>query len=324
MNWSPGDTILEVKEGNTLTTKMFEGIDLFIYSRECPFNLDSILELQKEMEFKIIVDIDDSWFLPADHIIYDTWHKNGTSEQIIKSIRFADFVTTTHEYLRDKIVLLNPNVEILPNALPFSFEQFTEDKAQVEHKNIIYAAGVTHLNDLRLLGRFFELCRNDQTIQTYEMVLAGYNGTDPMFGSTWQKMKAVVMTYGRAKTWMPMPIDSYMSHYRYGSIAIAPLENTEFNRCKSSLKALEAGCKNLPLLASAIHPYTEMPVIHCKTQRDWYDNLKKLIKDPEFRIAQGKLLGDYVRVDYNLLRVNIKRKAIYEQVAALRLPSKDK
>lgn len=306
-----GDSILQINDSQILIKHFFKDVDILLFSRECPFDLDQILEFRKELNFKIIVDIDDYWYLYPKHLNYEDWKIRGTSEQIIKSIEAADLVTTTHKYLQDKIVRLNRNVEILSNALPYGQDQFTADK--VDTNNIIYSCSATHLEDIKIIDRFFELCKQSDDIQKYHFCLAGFNGASKQSFDHWLKIEKEAKKFGNYKRFDSLPLKSYMDHYKYAKIAIAPLEDNEFNKCKSFLKGLEAGCKNIPLLASAIHPYTELPVLHCKTQRDWYNNLKKIIKDPELIKINGNILGNYVRENFNLELINERRSEIFNQ-----------
>lgn len=306
-----GDSLLEINDSQPLIKHFFNNIDIVLFSRESPFNLDQILEFRDELKFKLIVDIDDYWYLYPKHVAYENWKANNTSEQIIKSIRSADLVTTTHKYLQDKIVKLNANVEVLPNSLPYGKLQFNTDK--VDANNILYSCSPTHLEDIKSLSRFFELCKQSKDIQEFSFCLAGFNGGNKDSYDTWLKLEKEGKKFGNYKRWGALGLNNYMDHYKYAKIAIAPLEDNEFNRCKSNLKILEAGCKNIPILTSDVHPYTDSPIIKCKTQRDWYNNIKELIRKPELIQEKGIELGNYVREIYNFDKINEQRRKIYNQ-----------
>lgn len=304
------DSVMEISNRQLLMGSFFENVTTVLYSRDCPFDLDQLLTLKKEIGFKLVVDIDDYWRLPPKHVLYENWNNEDTTNKIIRSIEVADLVTTTHDYLKDKIRPLNENVEVLPNGLPYDKGQFSSEKVDIN--NILYSCSITHLEDIKALNRFFELCKGNKDVQNYALCVAGFSSVNLTMIDLYAKIEKEGKKFGNFKKWMYLPLHLYMEHYKYAKIAIAPLEDNEFNRCKSNLKSLEAGCKNIPLLASAIHPYSEMPVIHCKTQKDWYTNLKELIRRPELIEERGNALGKFVRENYNLKEINKKRKILYE------------
>lgn len=309
--YSAGDSFMPVSDKQQLDVSILRNADIVLFNRQCPYDLSTLLEFKKEYGFKIVVDIDDYWILSANHILNDDYREHGTSANISTAIRAADLVTTTHEYLEEKIKRLNEKVVIVPNALPFGTGQFNEEV--YDNKNILYSCGVTHFNDLRTLQGAFYACSEDKDIQQYKLCIAGRNKASKHTEYIWAKIENLAASYGNYKMWPDLKLSNYMTHYKHAAIALAPLEDNEFNKCKSYLKALEAGCKNIPLLAPAIHPYTEVPVIHCKTKHDWYFNLKELIKRPEIRVEKGKLLGDYVRQELNLEKINKIRKKAYTE-----------
>jgi len=59
-------------------------------------------------------------------------------------------------------------------------------------------------------------------------------------------------------------------------IGLAPLRDTEFNRCKSCIKWLEWAYLNTPIVASDIEPYRHVKGNLFLTSNDEYDIEKKL------------------------------------------------
>ncbi len=59
-------------------------------------------------------------------------------------------------------------------------------------------------------------------------------------------------------------------------IAVAPLLDTPFNRCKSPLKLLEYGTLELPVIASNLTPYVAAPILHAETTEAWLAALRAL------------------------------------------------
>lgn len=85
-------------------------------------------------------------------------------------------------------------------------------------------------------------------------------------------------------------------------IAIAPLEDNPFNRCKSNLRLLEYGAMGWPVICSDVYPYRsdDPPVLRCRTQEDWIDALERLIADADMRQSLGQQLNAWVKSRYRL------------------------
>jgi glycosyltransferase involved in cell wall biosynthesis len=86
-------------------------------------------------------------------------------------------------------------------------------------------------------------------------------------------------------------------------IAIAPLEDNLFNRCKSNLRLLEYGAMSWPVVCSDVYPYqtNNPPVIRVKpTVSEWLVALNLLIDDELKREQLGRALKDWVVSQYTL------------------------
>jgi len=85
-------------------------------------------------------------------------------------------------------------------------------------------------------------------------------------------------------------------------IAIAPLQDNLFNRCKSNLRLLEYGAMGWPVVCSDVFPYRsdEPPVLRCATPEDWRAALRRLIDDAALRAELGQQLQQWVQEKYAL------------------------
>jgi len=85
-------------------------------------------------------------------------------------------------------------------------------------------------------------------------------------------------------------------------IAIAPLEDNLFNRCKSNLRLLEYGAMGWAVACSDVATYRTdaPPVLHCASLDDWRTALRHLIDQPDERARLGEALQQWVRRHYAL------------------------
>jgi glycosyltransferase involved in cell wall biosynthesis len=115
------------------------------------------------------------------------------------------------------------------------------------------------------------------------------------------KLKGVIMP--------GLPPHLYYSNYKYADVCVIPLVDSPFNSMKSNLKVLEAAHSGLPVIASAVHPYLDVPVLQVKKQGDWY----KWLNDVDAQQENAKVLSEFVKInyDYNTINEN-RRKVFYE------------
>jgi len=86
-------------------------------------------------------------------------------------------------------------------------------------------------------------------------------------------------------------------------IAIAPLQDNFFNRCKSNLRLLEYGVMGWPVVCSDVYTYqtNNPPVLRCgPNTNDWIESLNRLIDNEGLRVKMGEQLQGWVIDNYKL------------------------
>lgn len=264
---------------------------------------DEILALQSKYHFKIIVDIDDYWHLDPSHILYKYHMENRMPEHLVKHIRLADVVTTTHERLAEEVYKINRNVVVLPNAIPTHtyFPRLRLPSGNGKRR-IFWQGSVTHGKDIELLrGPFRKLDKNK-----FSTIIAGYMPNEP----EWDRM-VTCFTDGLRLPGMVLQganVEKYYENYRYADICVAPLRDNKFNAMKSNLKVLEAAHMRLPVIASCVNPYLNIPgVMYVRKQKDWTDWLNA---KEDILSMHAKLLHDHVKRNFNFDAINEQRKQV--------------
>ncbi len=126
-----------------------------------------------------------------------------------------------------------------------------------------------------------------------------------------------------------LPVTHYALNYRWFDIALAPLYEDMFNRCKSQLKILEAGFHKKALIAQDFGPY-QLDLVNAyesqgewnhqgnailidsqKNNKDWYKFIKRLIEAPELIKQLSENLYETVKDSYSLSKVTEERKNLY-------------
>lgn len=274
-------------------------VDCVVFNRHLAGDeTGEVIKALQAKGIRVICDVDDYWVLPSSHLLYRA-HKVITPK-IARSVQYADAVWCTHETLADRCRPLNLNVTVIPNAIALEDEQWqVSDMPPV--KTIGYIAGATHVPDLaETIGAWGAWSGN--------RMLCGL--TDSNAGE-FTVMAAIMSEKGR----LPFEVAKAMDVWNYGrfydhiSVAVAPLANTAFNRCKSNLKILEAGAKGRPILAQVMHPYVPFDcdgVIHVK---DWPKAIKEADHMPMDEIVhRGAALRLHIEKHYSLTQVNELRR----------------
>lgn len=283
--------------------------------------IDDFVKMRKEHGFKIVMDLDDYWELYPNHILYRHWYQTGMNTDIINHLKASDAVIVTTSLLADKVREINPNVHVIPNTLPYDTGQFKADKEESEFLRFSYAGGSSHFHDIQCLKVPFQKTLNDKAFEKTKFILAGYDDRDATSKLFWDKMSRAFSLNGKLRNFETrgtLPLQSYMMHYNYTDITLAPLDDYIFNRYKSNLKILESAAKYNPCIASKVSPYIDEPVKLLvdfgHNAATWFDRLKFCAKNPNFVKESGQALGEYCRTVYNMKDANEHRRQLFESL----------
>jgi glycosyltransferase involved in cell wall biosynthesis len=334
---------------NDVNPKDYEkGCDIVMYSRVLPDKcMASIWELQKQYGFKIVVDVDDYWFLGKDHILAKGYAEDDFAAKQIQHIEEADIVLTTQERLYRKIIELNPNCHIIPNAIPNS-GQFKIQTIPSDLVRLFWQGSSTHVNDLKILQEPIEAL--GKYSKRMKMVIAGYEeapdlkevkredcADEQTFNdATWEAYNMKTEDDAREAMWFKMIhlytasmkhqykiipaalVTEYYKAYEHADICLIPLLQNDFNSYKSNLKILEAAHMGLPVIVSKVHPYMDIPgVNYCKTSNDWVSHIKRLVMYPARRKEEGARLKEWADTYFNFDKINRERRQIFEHVSKM-------
>lgn len=272
----------------------------FVFNRVPTAGIGVLLQMRKA-GVRVIADIDDLPELDHRHYLYNAFQHNGTSRDIVESLRLAHVVTCTTQYLADQLSVRYEipmeRIVVIPNALPFDRSQFRRVDRNSD-TTFVYAAGASHYRDATMLppGR-------------PDVTFAGYEPSHP----EWIKIKQV---HEGSKFVAQRALHDYMQVYQGHSVALAPLRPGVFNQCKSNLKMLEAGAAGLAFMASEVLPYfnfTDQRVVtFARSDNMWRDEMWRFSMSEAMREDAGDALAAHVREHYDLFRVNQLRKHILQ------------
>jgi len=346
-NLFPKDYYIEFgNDVDILNTAKVKSFDALFYhaSLEQADQIAVQTEFLKTLGVKLILDIDDFWDYHPSHPYFHLAKQIKLKEKTVKGVRKADMVITTTDYFADKIRKLNQNVYVVPNSVNVKEKQFEIIKHDHEKVNVGYVAGVSHLEDIKLLrGTLTSVSK-----KAVQMQLCGFNVTKETGpNSTWLKMeleftdnhnlrdKKFIEYLYEFEDKIPYPfqndmeyqrvwtksIHTYMHLYDPLDVCLAPLQSFEFNTCKSNLKMLEAGSKKKPIIVSGVAPYLDgvhgkncLVVEPKKEHKLWVKYVNQLIDSPQMRLDLGESLYEYVTAKFNLDYSTIIRAEVYRKL----------
>ena len=234
---------------------------------------------------KVICDIDDYWELPKGHPMSYYYKKTNMSKCVVSNIKLADVVWTTTKRLADKIRPFNKNVHVVKNAIDPQENQFNYDSLSIDFDTFFYSGGNTHSQDLKLLGNYFD----DEEFFVKSDKLP-------------KRMKSIKVQLSS--------ISDYARDYTDCGICVIPLQDNDFNRCKSELKMIEAGHFARPIIVSDVYPYksiaTSSNSIRVYNNR-WDLAIKKIKGDHQRQVEMGLQLRDDIRSKFDIVKENAKR-----------------
>lgn len=239
----------------------------------------------------LIVDIDDNILnLNQDHPNFKHFNNVETSpaEWVLITIKYADLVITTNEYLKDIFKSWNKNIFVLPNCIDFKLWDYRKAvKARAKNKKVRigWAGASGHYNDLGLLTKAVKELKKRNDV---EFFLIGDHQNKRYFD------------YDKTLDWVPL--DQYPDEYAKAGIDIlvAPMRDSKYNRGKSCLRLLEAGSLKTPVVASPIGDYQGFPVLYAKDRDEWLKQLTRLVDDKKLRLKQGEVLYQKVKSEYDI------------------------
>ena len=209
-------------------------------------------------------------------------------------IRRAALVTVSNEELRREYAPISQRIEVLPNMLDDSLWSAATATTKNGPLIIGYAGGFTHSTDLKIV---------EEALQW----IAQKYGDQVRFRFMGCATEAVQLLPGFEGIGGVPGYDEFADILQQANfdIAIAPLRDTRFNRCKSNVKWLEYSACGFAGVYSDLPPYNacieqgRTGLLVENTTQKWFTAIDMLISNPDLRRniaanARRKVLTEYI------------------------------
>ncbi|AZR42396.1 glycosyltransferase [Marinobacter salarius] len=269
--------------------------DMMLLQRQTSEYAIKEMRRMKELAGKFLVyELDD--YLP--NLPVKSIHKKHIPADILKSIRRAvkwvdRFVVSTAP-LAEAFAGVHPDIRVVENRLPVEWWANVQGEGQQSEKpRVGWAGGKGHTGDLELVA--------DVVAHLAEDVDWVFFGMCP------DKLRPYVKEFHEG-----VEINEYPQKLASLNLdlAIAPLEDNLFNRCKSNLRLLEYGACGFPVICSDVEPYRahNLPVTRVRNRfKDWVDAIMDHTQSRAESARQGDQLRKVVRSNWMLEGEGLKQ-----------------
>lgn len=269
-----------------------------------------IIYCKKEYDTKFVLDIDDYWDYGEKHPSYNVCLFNAFPEKMMINFKLFDYVTTTTEYFKSVISNYFPieRIFVFENGISLFDKQFSTFKNESDKLRIGLTGGASHVEDIKQMMDMSNYM-TDKQLEQIEFVLCGYDNknakkitiddsgnvvnneklkdSENWWVNTEKHFKMKFRNYRRIETKDIMK-GEFGKIYENIDILLAPLNNNNFNRCKSELKIIEAGFTGTAVIASNVIPYNnygsnkyDCLLVKKNTPEEWARAVKLLMNDKE-------------------------------------------
>jgi glycosyltransferase involved in cell wall biosynthesis len=286
--------LIEIKESNwNLNWPDIRMFDIAFFQRPIHKKCIDQVFLCKDLGLKIWIDLDDWKDCPKDHVMYDEYQKSFDELSFKKILHCADVITLTNERMFKYYSYFYPNLvdkfKIIPNAINdyvYSFKELSGNK------QIVYRGGSNHEYD----------------IMEYHDVIKKVliNNPDWHFISIGYDIKILkgLSNY--------QYIDNFDIHSYLGlicninpSIFIVPLQDNDFNRCKSNISWIEGTLSGAACLCP--NYFEDTISLHYNSKHEFGNKLQILIDNDGIRNTYRYNSVLKIKEKYLLSNVNKQR-----------------
>ena len=286
------DSFVMMDIDNILRCKLF---DVVVVQRILPF-LDVLREKCEKYGIKLIYETDDD-LLGVEKNSPSYEYVNRVSKSIERFIDASDVITVTTQALASKFD--ENKTVIIPNYYVNSVFDIKDDIKSEGKLKLGYYGTLTHSKDLFLLKNVILKLKEKYDFD-FE-IIGGFNADDKVDDDWFEAVELPRdnMNFEKFMSWLSKTIN--------WDIGLVPLEDSQFNQCKSELKFIELAILGLPGVYSDMCVYNTVVSdgvdgFLASSEEEWIEKIENLILNESLRRnirnnALKKVLSDYMIED---------------------------
>ncbi|MDH5524511.1 MAG: hypothetical protein OEY01_11045 [Desulfobulbaceae bacterium] len=255
----------------------------------------------KDMNLPLWIDFDDNLFeIPTDNRAFDTFANPTIRKNIEEISKLADLITTSTGELAGVFSKINPNTQVIPNALN---TQILQPRPKKQNNTVLWRGSDTHQMDIFFYAdQMFEA---QSTFADFDFIYFGYN---PWIIPATTNKKHI-------KTTDPIIYFQQLNQLA-PKIMQVPLVDSHFNRCKSNIAYLEATYAGAVCLVPD-WPEWDLPgTVRYNSPEEYAEKLKLLLTGGISFNKYNRQAWEYILEHRTLETVNTQRAELLTQLTA--------
>lgn len=249
------------------------------------------------------VDYDDDLFnIPSSNPASVYYRDQNVQMGIAQMIADAEVATVSTEYLKERLLKLNGEIQVIPNAFNGRLLRYRRKPDEKRNKLIMWRGSETHQKDLYLYTKQLVEVAQEQPSWNFTFVGSGF----------WLTTEALPPKQTTVCESID-PIEYFqLIHKLQPAITIVPLHDNVFNRCKSNIAWQESTFAGALTLAPS-WPEWKRPGVTCyQNPADFKTGLLELIQtvDNTPDVASQMVSDSWRDIQQNFLlsKVNEQRE----------------
>ena len=272
--------------------------------------------------------------LYSGHRLYGVYKENRLDDISKHIYGFVDMVSVTQRKFAERVApYVGRALVVIKNSIDFRLPSWNAPLIPAPKKKMTrvgWVGGIHHEEDVK---EFPSVAMTVNARCGPENVHWGWYGRPPVPPGTepdwqqdvwknYQKHLNHGMRHKNYRVYEALPAEQYGLMYTNIDVAIAPLQNNNFNDSKSEIKVAECGRYGIPLIASNVGCYDET-IINGETgylidadnpKSEWVRCLTKVIKDPKHAREMGQNLKSVVDEHFDINKNVVGRIDLYHEI----------
>ncbi len=291
--------------------RIFKEYDVFWASYfSDPKEASAMFCMRDKYKKKVVIDCDDNFLdVHESHPLYDKL-KNGKRDKAFMAtiLSFADVITVSTEPLKQRFIKhfkdvhnLEKKIVIIPNMNDINEWNFPITPKNEDKIVIGYSGSNSHQDDLAMfMPELMKIMRKYKNVYFESIGSIGKSDLHLFKEFLPDEMNRCDLM---PSTWTFQEYPEMLSTMKW-DIAVAPLVDSAFTRCKSHIKFLEMSSIKTPIIASRVYPYFvdikgRKIIEHNKTgllvkPSEWFSAMEELILNKQKRIDLGEAAYKHV------------------------------
>lgn len=332
-----GHTVKHIEKGDTAEhIEDCLDCDVFVCARPNEKNLVGFLQKIKDVGAKLVVDFDDDLFNVSplsfhykdwgtENIVIEVqgekkvlWEDGKNIDLMQNKLRLecikracdiADVVSVTQPVLARTYSQFG-NTVCLPNCVDLSLWKNLPIKRDKDQVRLYWSGGASHYEDWAAISDAVRIVMDKYPQSVLVLMGMKFDGT----------LKGVDSSRIEYHNWVHTQAYPYKSAILDADISIIPLNDTDFNRSKSSIKLVEQGALGVPSVVTNIPPYSDFyngrngVFIDNNSTDGWVEGISYLIDNPIDRWNIGGEALATVKANFDIKREYVQWEKAYQEL----------